>query len=88
MTDGQRFKPIDPLDKDLLKEAERRWREARRTMPGVVERDRRTCRALAKPVSHISGKQKRKAARVSVERTSFRVLPRWQLGIDDALARE
>ena len=55
MTDGQRFKPIDPLDKDLLKEAERRWREARRTMPGVVERDRLTCRALAKPVSHISG---------------------------------
>lgn len=84
MTDGQRFKPIDPLDKDLLKEAERRRRDARRTLPRVVERDRLTCRALAKPASQINGKQKHKAARVSLERTSFRVLPRWQLGVDEA----
>lgn len=36
MTEGRRFKQVDPLDHSLLKEAERRWREARRVL---VERD-------------------------------------------------
>jgi hypothetical protein len=39
-----RFKQIDPWDKRLLKEAERRWKEARATMFGV-ERDRDTHKA-------------------------------------------
>ncbi|CAN7713417.1 hypothetical protein LJR220_007043 [Bradyrhizobium sp. LjRoot220] len=35
----RRFKQIDPLDKCLLREAERRWREARVNM-FALERDR------------------------------------------------
>ena len=53
MTEGRRFKQIDPLDKSLLKEAERRWREARMALPGVVERDRLAREArLAEPASN------------------------------------
>ena len=53
MTEGRRFKQIDPLDKGLLKEAERRWREARMALPGVVERDRLAREArLAEPASN------------------------------------
>src|SRR5688572_3555758 len=53
MTEGRRFIQIDPLDKSLLKEAERRWREARRALFGVADRDKPAREApLAKPASN------------------------------------
>jgi hypothetical protein len=54
MQERQRFKPIDPLDSRLSEEAERLWKEARGTPPGV-ERDRLARRArLAETTSHMS----------------------------------
>jgi hypothetical protein len=44
MQERWRFIQIDPRDKRLLKEAERRWKEARATMLGA-ERDTSTCKA-------------------------------------------
>ena len=63
MTEGRRFKQIDPLDKGLLKEAERRWKEARMALPGVVERDRLVREArLAEPASNKRGAAPRQKA--------------------------
>jgi hypothetical protein len=54
MQERRRFKQIDPLDKSLSQETERRRKEARGTPPGV-ERDRLIRRArLAETASNVN----------------------------------
>ena len=52
MPDRRRFKSIDPLDKRLLKEAERRWLKARDTLPAVVELTRAAQPSETRPTAN------------------------------------